>query len=610
LKSNCRIQPLLVLLFLCIAGLVFSSVPLLAESPPLVLTIDIQGNNHVPAEKIFVAVEASQIGEPMDSQRVRRDVESIMALGYFTDVRPSYERMLDGVKLVFIVTENPLFKEVRISGLTKIKPEELQPSFTQKPGDVFNTLIFRGDLTKALKFCREKKGLLIDPKLDSLEISPDGIVTITMIEIRYGKISVTGLEKTKEDVILRELSIKAGDIIDTNLLRDEYQKLMRLRLFDRVEPRFESSGIPEVLDLVIDVQEAKNTTLMVGLSFGQDDGKMSGLLEFSDNNTMGLGQTLSMNINYGDTRQNVQFSFNEPWLTKKHTSFGLSVWNSDTYSTSTMTDWGNPYDTIPNPDGTLYDMDLVQTGLSITMGRPFKASLTARIKLSLEQNSIENCWVHTSYDPDAHTGIPSLIILDGAPHKGDFWNNSIELSLIKNKLIYADARFVNDGYQWTLNYEFAGEYLGGEFDYQKISAEWKFFRPIGANMTWGNRFQYNALIGDYPDYDALYLGGMYRLRGYSDRRYDSDISKNFIGDQYFLVNSELRWRLPNNNNFFIVAFYDAGLIHNLSDDTAFGSDYGLGFRYNVPFLGLLRFDYARNSDGEDPRVVVSMMEMF
>ena len=52
-----------------------------------------------------------------------------------------------------------------------------------------------------------------------------------------------------------------------------------------------------------------------------------------------VGQTLSVNINYAETRQNVQFSFNEPWLTKKHTAFGLSVWNSDTYSTSTMNAW-------------------------------------------------------------------------------------------------------------------------------------------------------------------------------------------------------------------------------------------------------------------------------
>ena len=93
-------------------------------------------------------------------------------------------------------------------------------------------------------------------------------------------------------MVLRELSIKTGDIIDTNLLRDEYQKLMRLRLFDRVEPRFESSGIPETLDLVIDVQEAKNTTLMIGLSFSQEDGTVNGLLEFADNNTMGRANTL------------------------------------------------------------------------------------------------------------------------------------------------------------------------------------------------------------------------------------------------------------------------------------------------------------------------------
>ena len=73
-------------------------------------------------------------------------------------------------------------------------------------------------------------------------------------------------------------------------------------------------------------------------------------------------------------------------------------------------------------------------------------------------------------------------------------------------------------------------------------------------MTWGNRLQYNALLGDYPDYDALYLGGMYRLRGYADRRYNDSVSENLIGDQYFMLNSELRWRMPSNTNFTLVAF--------------------------------------------------------
>ena len=35
------------------------------------------------------------------------------------------------------------FKEVQISGLTKVKPEELKEMFSQKPGEVFNTVTFK-----------------------------------------------------------------------------------------------------------------------------------------------------------------------------------------------------------------------------------------------------------------------------------------------------------------------------------------------------------------------------------------------------------------------------------------------------------------------------------
>jgi outer membrane protein insertion porin family len=99
---------------------------------------------------------------------------------------------------------------------------------------------------------------------------------------------------------------------------------------------------------------------------------------------------------------------------------------------------------------------------------------------------------------------------------------------------------------------------------------------------------------------------MYRLRGYSDRRYDDNTPTGLVGNSYLLSNTELRYRLPNNKNIEIVAFYDIGKMNNT--DTV-KSDYGTGFRFSIPMLGLIRLDQAWNIDG-GTRTVFSLGELF
>jgi outer membrane protein assembly factor BamA len=105
------------------------------------------------------------------------------------------------------------------------------------------------------------------------------------------------------------------------------------------------------------------------------------------------------------------------------------------------------------------------------------------------------------------------------------------------------------------------------------------------------------------------MGGSSKLRGYNDRRYHDDITPELIGTSYLLSNTELRYRLPMNKSIEAVLFFDAGQMDNLFDHSVLKSDYGIGFRYNVPYIGMIRIDQAWTSDG-DSRVSFSMGELF
>ena len=552
-----------------------------AQDNPRIYMFDVDGNEKIPAAEILGVVSHTRIGEPLDPKKVQADMQAIMELGYFSDVQVTTEKIFDGIKLNFVVVENPPFKEVKITGLTKIKPEEVQQFFSQKPGEIFNTAIFGQDLMKLKKYCREKKGLFVEAKTPGVDLAPDGTVQLELVELKYGKTVILGLVKTAEHVVRRELTIKEGDIIDYNVLMEEYARLTRLRLFDSINLRWEKSVDPEKMDLVIEVTEAMTGSFEAGMSYGEESGDVGGFVRFTENNLMGLGQSVSIDVSFDDDSDNIKFSFYEPWLDDKHTSFGLSQWNSEDEIDSTMNSWGDP---------NVHEIDLDRTGISLSFGRQFWKDTTARLKLNFEENKI------SQIDDVEVTSTPSK-------HSYEFWDNSIELGLTRNKLVYADSQFVSKGHYLSAAYTNAGDLLGGEFDYEKYVLEGKWFKTLAPNLVWGTRLQGAYLTGDYPDYDALYLGGMYKLRGYDGNRFENDETRKLIGDQTLLFNTELRYRLASNKNIEFVLFYDAGRVNSHTADS-----YGVGLRFNIPFLGMLRFDQAWG--GPEREFVFSLGEMF
>lgn len=601
-----------------------------AQDNPRIYMFDVEGNEKIPAAEILGAVSNTRIGEPLDPKKVQADMQAIMELGYFSDVQVTTEKMFDGIKLNFVVVENPPFKEVKITGLTKVKPEEVQQFFSQKPGEIFNTAIFGRDLMKLKNYCREKKGLFVEAKTTGVDLAPDGTVRLELVELKYGKTVILGLVKTAEHVVRRELTIKEGDIIDYNVLMEEYARLTRLRLFDSINLRWEKSVDPEKMDLVIEVTEALTGSFEAGMSYGEESGDVGGFVRFTENNLMGLGQSVSIDVSFDDDSDNIKFSFYEPWLDDKHTSFGLSQWNSEDEIDSTLRKWyltdrdyNQDGDTTEDYDK-VHEIDLNRTGLSLSFGRQIRKDVTARVKFNFEENEIAKITDMVEVNELDDKGDPIYIDTDGdgtpdTPKKirvekdvslsGDFkrplkyWDNSVELGLTKNKLVYADSQFVSGGYYLTAAYTNAGDLLGGEFDYEKYLLEGKWFKTIAPNLVWGTRLQGAYLTGDYPDYDALYLGGMYKLRGYDGNRFKNDETRKLIGDQTLLFNTELRYRLTSNKNIEVVLFYDAGTVNSHTADS-----YGVGVRVNIPFLGMLRFDQAWG--GSESEFVFSLGEMF
>lgn len=612
-----RVLKIPVLLWVVVFMFIVLSGPVLAVGE-IVLSVEITGNEQVKEEQILQAITNIRLGEALDRQAVAQDQQAIMNLGYFALVEPYAEEFLGGLKVVFRVVENPKITRFEIQGLERIAPEELLPFFRQKPGDVFNYVTMMNDLSMAQQHFNEEKGLLIPPFTgsadeisDLMRIDEEGVVHLHLYEARLGRIRYQGLEKTKEFVVAREMTLAEGDILDLNVLREDVQQLARLQLFSDISPRLQPTGEPGVMDLIMEFKEGENRIFTMGVSYTPNDNTLLGKFGIMDPNLMGLGQKISVNMEFNPNNVfNFNFDFQEPWLDEKHTSLGLKLYSNHTLSLSSRNlDGGIVSGKDKHFDNRYaYSYNEKRTGLNLTLGRPLNRYLRVSTSFRMERVTIDpQEWVAlrgnkyeyeeadgTKVEVDKEADYPDLSLL---PPKEEYWDNSLGLGLNYNRLLYTGV-YTTGGYNASLGVNLHGGIFGGEYNYQRLYGEFKqFYSPL-SHTTLGYRVMGSKILGETPDASKLYLGGELSLRGYDVR--------HVSGDQQVLANFEVRQRIPNAENLEAVLFYDVGTV----DFEEFYHSYGVGFRYNIPLLGQLRFDFGWTPEGGKPKFNFFFGEMF
>ncbi len=225
---------------------------------------------------------------------------------------------------------------VTFTGNTHVQNvKALRSQFPTKDGELFNaTAIGKGldNLRKAygtlgyINFSAVPTPRIDDAKhLVYLDIDIDEGKAFTVSRIEF-----QGNTITRDRVIRRELLLEEGQPYNSNLWESSLLHLNQLDYFDalKVDQDTEIHQDPEnaTVSLLLKVHEkGKNS---IGLNGG-----VSGLsgtflgLNYSTNNFLGLGETLSLQGNIGNLARSLVFAFTEPYLRNKPTSVGFQVFS-------------------------------------------------------------------------------------------------------------------------------------------------------------------------------------------------------------------------------------------------------------------------------------------
>ena len=277
-------------------AMLFASLSVVAEAASEVTMLEVEGNSQIVTQHILEVVN-TKIGEPLDQETLKKDIEAIYGLGFFSYVDAMVDPYMGGAKVTYVVTENPIVEKVEFVGNTVYSDEDLMKQVFTAPGTVFNRVFFRHDLQRIKEKFQDDGYVMM--RVKDVEVE-GGLVKVYIIEPRIGEIVIQGNRRTKTYVIKRAITIKEGDLFNSIILRHAINKVRGLGYFEDVSVGFEPAvNDPEDVDLILTVQEQKTGKVSFSISHGSSSG-WGGGIGYSDSNLSGRGVTLDLGFELGD----------------------------------------------------------------------------------------------------------------------------------------------------------------------------------------------------------------------------------------------------------------------------------------------------------------------
>jgi len=157
-----------------------------------------------------------------------------------------------------------------------------------------------------------------------------------------------------------------------------------------------------------------------------------------------------------------------------------------------------------------------------------------------------------------------------------------------------------------LSTEFCGGWLGGEVHYQRYVWDTRWYHGIWKDLAVMNRFRFGYVApydtNEVPLYAKFIPGGVgdWGLRGYPDRSIGEKSGYYTVGGNIALVATvELRYYIAKKG--FVLAFFDVGNAWSSVKEFRLDDLYrgaGVGFRVEIPMMGILGFDFGYGFDRE------------
>ncbi len=180
-----------------------------------IVDISIEGNRYVETDAVLNRISI-QVGDMLNRRQISREVRRLFATGFFSDIHAEGERVDGGIKLIFIVVENPVIASVKLEGYDKLSKKKIRPLLQLKAGRVISPRIEQEDINSIRKSYL-KKGFYQAKVNIQTKLRDDGRVDVT-VDIIEGaithvkEIQFVGNERFSSDELTGLLATSASSL--------------------------------------------------------------------------------------------------------------------------------------------------------------------------------------------------------------------------------------------------------------------------------------------------------------------------------------------------------------------------------------------------------------
>lgn len=461
--------------------------------------------------------------------------------------------------------ERHTVNDIKLVGDLKVPEEELRRLILLKPGQTFSRQL----VTTSNELISKRLGNegYTFANVNGVPVAnDDNTVDVTFYvdpgtRVYVRRINFFGNEKTRDEVLRREMRQMEGAWASGQLIENSKVRLERLGYFKGVNvetPRV--PGEDDQVDVNYTVEEQPSGSIGASVGYQQGTGFVFGA-NLSQSNFLGTGNRVSIAANRSDIRNSVTFSFTDPYYTIDGVSRGYSLYYQETNIEDD--------DVIANWAADRY-------GANINFGYPI--SEIERINFGV---GYENVKIYASGTSPLE--VWSLVDFDQWQYLlGESYTQSESFGNFPFTLSWAYSTlnrgvFATRGSSHTISSEVTVP--GSDLEYYKLTYRGQRYFPL--TETWVLRARSDIGYGDsygeepvMPFYEHFYSGGFGSVRGFEDRSlgpretqspYDYGRARAIGGN--LLVEGSLEFIFPmpfvkDNRQFRTLFFLDGGNVFN------------------------------------------------
>src|SRR3982751_2648906 len=252
-----------------------------------------------------------------------------------TQVSISPDRRDIYITVNFTEGEKYTVSKVDLSGNLIAPQPELERLVQLKAGDVFS----REKLAASTKAIADRLGndgyafanTNAIPELDKDKRTVSfNIVVDPGRRVYVRRIDVTGNQKTRDEVVRREMRQLEGAYYDASKIQLSRRRIDRTQYFNEVNVETQPvEGNPDQVDVTYTVKERPTGALLFGLGFSSVE-KLALSASITQSNIFGTGKFLSLNVSHGTVNSVYSLSYVDPYYTVDGVSQGFNVYRRKT----------------------------------------------------------------------------------------------------------------------------------------------------------------------------------------------------------------------------------------------------------------------------------------